>query len=291
MISVIGRSKTQGRTAVEDAIRLRKTRDVLMTRIDHLENIIIDPDSTVDLIIDAETRLVRARSDLARTISSVRAKEQVLGVNERAQLQRLVNNPFIAARMNARALKIRLREKLRARKFELERLERSFRKQVNGKLFSFNPFRSSIMNSYTDQKIHSHTEASVRRRDPSIQQLAQSYNKLCDDMDRLIHERKAPRGSISPPRIDRKGLFALDVDDDIWQDIGLDDDIAGVQPPLWLCDNQVREGIKALLEHDRCLEEEERLRAECRSMREWFAEEWSVVVAACENTGLYFFWS
>ena len=35
--------------------------------------------------------------------------------------------------MNARALKIRLREKLRFRKFELDRLERSFRHQVNGK--------------------------------------------------------------------------------------------------------------------------------------------------------------
>jgi hypothetical protein len=132
--------------------------------------------------------------------------------------------------------------------------------------------------------VHSHTEASVKRRDPNIQQLARNYNKLCDDMVRLIRERKAPRGAIAPPKIASKGLFALDVDDDIWQDIGLDNE-PDPNPPLWLCDESVREGIKALLEHDRCLEEEVRLRHECCAMREWFLEEWLVVIGAYENTG------
>lgn len=127
-----GRSKTQGRTTVEAAIQLRKARDILLTRIEHLENTVIDQNSAMDVTLDAETRLASARSDLERTVANLRAKEQLLGVNERAQLDRLLNNPFIAARMNARALKIRLRERLRSRKFELERLERTFRKQVNG---------------------------------------------------------------------------------------------------------------------------------------------------------------
>lgn len=127
-----GRSKTQGRTTVEAAIQLRKARDILVTRIEHLENIVIDPSSTIDVTLDAEVRLTRTRTDLERTVANLRNKEQLLGVNDRAKLERLINNPFIAARMNARALKIRLRERLRSRKFELERLERSFRKQVNG---------------------------------------------------------------------------------------------------------------------------------------------------------------
>lgn len=135
-----------------------------------------------------------------------------------------------------------------------------------------------------EQKIHSHTESSVKRRDPNIQQLARNYNKLCDDMVRLIQERKAPRGAIAPPKIASKGLFALDVDDEIWQDIGLDDE-PDANPPLWLCDKEVREGIKALLEHDRCVEEETRLHSECRAMQEWFSEEWAVVIDAYKNTG------
>lgn len=52
-----------------------------------------------------------------------------------------------------------------------------------------------------------------------------------------------------------------------------------------MCDDQVREGIKALLELDRCSEEEESLRAECQAMCQWFAEEWSIINAAYDKTG------
>ena len=37
-------------------------------------------------------------------------------------------------------------------------------------------------------------KASVQKRDPSIQQLAHDYNKLCDKMRELIAKRKAPQG-------------------------------------------------------------------------------------------------
>ena len=69
----------------------------------------------------------------------------------------------------------------------------------------------------------------------------------------------------------------MDVDDDIWQDIGLAETDGSTDPPLWLCDEDIRTGIKAMLELDRCLEEEPRLLMERRSLQEWFAEEWIVV--------------
>lgn len=87
---------------VEAAIQLRKARDILLTRIEHLENVVIDQSSAMDVTLDAEARLARARTDLECTVANLRNKEQLLGVNERAQLERLINNPFIAARMNAR---------------------------------------------------------------------------------------------------------------------------------------------------------------------------------------------
>ncbi|KAG2155941.1 uncharacterized protein EDB93DRAFT_1073135, partial [Suillus bovinus] len=52
----------------------------------------------------------------------------------------------------------------------------------------------------------------------------------------------------------------LDVDDDIWQDIGLDDDT--LNPLAWLSDNTVRNGIWLQLEVDWCNEEEARLMRE-----------------------------
>ena len=43
-----------------------------------------------------------------------------------------MNDPYVTKRLNALAVKMRLRQKLEARKFALSRLERSFRKQRSG---------------------------------------------------------------------------------------------------------------------------------------------------------------
>jgi hypothetical protein len=69
----------------------------------------------------------------------------------------------------------------------------------------------------------------------------------------------------------------LDVDDDIWQDIGPDDAYDDTEPPLWLKDDGVRDGIKAMLELDRCDEEKPRLFHDCRALRYWLAEEWEAI--------------
>ncbi|KAJ7788530.1 hypothetical protein B0H14DRAFT_2398355, partial [Mycena olivaceomarginata] len=83
-----------------------------------------------------------------------------------------------------------------------------------------------------------------------------------------------------------KGLWKLDVDDVIFQDVGLDDgDNASDEPPLWLCDEQVRAGIKALLELDRCEEEDAHLHRENEALRVWFAEEWKVSVVGIQEVG------
>jgi len=40
----------------------------------------------------------------------------------------------------------------------------------------------------------------------------------------MIKAKKAPLGAIVSLPIEMNGLFKLDVDDDIWQDVGLTDD-------------------------------------------------------------------
>lgn len=87
-----------------------------------------------------------------------------------------------------------------------------------------------------------------------------------------------------------EGLFDLDVDDDIWLDIGLgydDDDADGSVPPLWLSNDNVRAGIRAMLDRDRCLEERKRLLDERSAMQEWFSEEWMVVTLAMRDGRLF----
>jgi hypothetical protein len=105
-------------------------------------------------------------------------------------------------------------------------------------------------------------------------------------MAQLIATNAAPKGAIAPVRIESEGLFQLDVDDGIWQDVGLDDDEEGNgEPPAWLSNEDARSGIKAMLEYDRANEENIRLRKERRAIQVWFAEEWEVHRLAIEQTG------
>jgi hypothetical protein len=113
-------------------MRLRKVRDVLKQRVEDIENSIIDGFTDLASTVDAERRLEDARTALQHAETKVKAKENVLGVDDRTELRRLTQSIFIATRMNALALKIRLRERLCARKYELDPLERSFRRQKNG---------------------------------------------------------------------------------------------------------------------------------------------------------------
>jgi hypothetical protein len=136
---------------------------------------------------------------------------------------------------------------------------------------------------FTAEKLHANTQHSIKRREPGILKLVSTYNGLCSRIRSLIRERKAPPSAIPPHCVPRDGIFQLDVDDDIWQDIGLDD--TTVNPPAWLSDEGVRNGIRLQLEVDRCLEEEARLMRERSVMQEWMLAEWEGIQDALTNAG------
>lgn len=56
-----------------------------------------------------------------------------LGAADLKELKALSNNTFLRLQLNARSVKTRIRQRLRERKFELERLERCYRNALNGK--------------------------------------------------------------------------------------------------------------------------------------------------------------
>jgi hypothetical protein len=139
-----------------------------------------------------------------------------------------------------------------------------------------------------DAKLQKHTELSLKRREPAILTLTKNYNDLCRQLRLLIHQGKAPTGAILPLDIPREGLFKLDVDDDIWQDVGLNDEHHG-PAPQWLRDDAVRQGIKSMLQLDRCKEEEARLLRERKALQEWMQEEWKVVQTAKKIAGMAYY--
>ncbi|KAG2083209.1 uncharacterized protein F5147DRAFT_590072 [Suillus discolor] len=83
-----------------------------------------------------------------------------------------------------------------------------------------------------------------------------------------------PKGK-DPCPIIHGGIFLPDVDDEIWQDIGLDED--GINPPAWLSDEATRSGIHLQLEVDWCVKEETCLMQEQTVMQEWMFAEWEAM--------------
>lgn len=212
---------------------------------------------------DAQAFLEELEDKIKKAQRLIVNKRSKLSVDGRLNLKKLVNDDFLRLRMNALALKQRIRDRLRNRKFELENLERAYRKTVN------------------HLKLDKHVGSQIKRKEPGIQTLARKYNKLCEDLKKMILLKKAPLGAIAPLSIESDGLFKLDVDDDIWQDIGLTDEQDNNRDiPRWLGDENVRQGIKALLELDRCNEEDRRLSYERLAMQEWMLEEWQVLEQA-----------
>ncbi|KAG6807049.1 hypothetical protein H0H92_008997 [Tricholoma furcatifolium] len=258
-------SKDAGKKIILELIQLQETREGFKKQIEEYNSVLADPATPFEVYIETDEDCKKLRSKLAELTRAIAHTESALSIEDNASLTRLSKNQYVTICVNALGVKEHLRDKLRSCKFELEHVERALRKQVN------------------DKKVNEHTEASVKRHDPSISQLASTYNKLCDKLVELFKAGKAPHHALLPQKIEAKGLFALDVDDTIWQDIGLGMDSGDHTPPVWLSNEKAREGIRALLEYDRCLEEDERLRYELRNLRSWCLEEWQVVNAALTN--------
>ena len=103
-------------------------------------------------------------------------------------------------------------------------------------------------------------------------------------MAAAVKGRRAPSNAVVPRPIPIDKLFDLDVDDAIWDDVGLGDSDDLVEVPLWLSDEQVRTGIRGILLRDRSVEELQRLRYELSVLGEWFQEEWDTLMFGMSTT-------
>lgn len=133
-----GRSKNRGQQAVNAVMLLRAALKTRQAKLRELRNKFLeavdenDPDAEFYQVeLDAATEAV------AKAQQKLSNKEKALGVKQHQALKKLSTSEYIRLRMNARALKRRLRNRLRARKFELDKVERSFQRLVNGKLLTF----------------------------------------------------------------------------------------------------------------------------------------------------------
>ncbi|KAJ7635442.1 hypothetical protein B0H17DRAFT_1217284 [Mycena rosella] len=264
---VARRSKMQGQAAVEQVLEARQRAQQLFERVASLEEALADEFCMPEVSLYARMNLDDARTAWKQGKDKAVRLEQQLGIDDTTQLNKLKHSKYYALQMNGRAVKERLRAKLRDRKFELDPIERSFRR------------------TRSENQRNEHAGAAIKRREPNIARLVKEYNKICDQIEALIKAKKAPARAGAPVPMPAKGIYQLDVDDVIWQDLGLDGDEEGA-PPLWLQDDKVRLGIRALLQKDRCHEEAPRLLRERSHLQIWFTTEWRAVNEALKaSTG------
>ncbi len=141
-------------------------------------------------ITDIQPLLEENEIALKKIRKSIQNKRLKLSVDDKVNLKSMLGNEFLRKRINALALKERIRERLRQRKFELENLERAYRKTANNMKFKKN------------------IEGKVKRKEPGIQALARNYNKLCQELKQLILLKKSPLGALSPVLIELGGLIS-----------------------------------------------------------------------------------
>ncbi|KAJ7187566.1 hypothetical protein GGX14DRAFT_580987 [Mycena pura] len=252
-------AKGRGMAAVNEVLQARQNTAQAFARVTSLEKVAADSDSTAEECLYAEIHLEQARAAWIKAKEKAKRLEVQLGLTDPTALRQLEHASYYTKRANANLVKKSLLAKLRERKFENDLLERSFQR------------------TRSENQRNEHVGEAIKRLEPNIGRLVKAYNKLCADISALIRTKKAPRGVVAPLPIPEKGLYQLDVDDAIWQDVGLDDNAPGGSPPLWLADEKVQLGIRAMLQKDRCGEEAPCLLRERGHLQIWFAREWKVV--------------
>lgn len=132
--ALLGRAQNKGRRVIEAILALEKTLTVHDENIRILESRLLTQSlheafSTLDI----PAQLDDLRAQRSRVTQALIHKKAAVGIEVRNLLADISTNDYLRLRMNARALKQRIRDRLRQRKFELERLERAYRVTVNGK--------------------------------------------------------------------------------------------------------------------------------------------------------------
>ncbi|KAG2362047.1 hypothetical protein BDR07DRAFT_1485163 [Suillus spraguei] len=150
---------------------------------------------------EVNLQLVDACSRYKKTADTLRHRRVALGTEDKVNLEKMKKDTYLTVRLNALAIKTRIRDRLRQRKFELERLRDRTEPQS--------------MNFPAERKL-----------------------RFVSQLRSLIQWRRAPPSAVPPHIIPCDGVFQLDVDDNIWQDVGLDDDT--LNPPAWLSDDTER---------------------------------------------------
>lgn len=130
-------SKDIANKAIKEIMVLYTSKTAFASELGGLDQKLISGDYGEDMSV--EDVLAARRAIVQKQIAidgNIKTKKKRLGVKDQENLKNLMGNKFLQLKLNARALKQRLRDRLRNRKFELERLERAYwQSSSNGRNF------------------------------------------------------------------------------------------------------------------------------------------------------------
>ncbi|KAK0187527.1 hypothetical protein F5146DRAFT_933977 [Armillaria mellea] len=172
-----------------------------------------------------------------------------------------LDGTFVQTLLLARDLKMNIRKRAIGTFFEWDRLDQATggRQQALG---------MSDPNPRNFADLHQQTRKSINRRRPALLAAICKFNGYVTDLEQLAAKKNI---KFPLPRHLSTDLAHLKNDDDLLQDVWMQ--ATPTQPPAWLVDPDVRRGIRALLQLDRCLEEHRRLGREADNLLAWFERE------------------
>lgn len=179
---------------------------------------------------------------------------------------------YLTHRTNAMNVLLRIRNKGFGRRQEVEQIQRPHMREVNSEC-QYVPQSPPTLIYCSEHKLYREMETHVKKRESSLKSDVNKYNSHCKRLADLINKGKAPAGAVAPIQLQFEDVVIMDVDSDVWLDLGLSDE-DGTDLARWMRDANVRKGIKWLQQRDRCEEETRRLMAERRALHKWFTEEW-----------------
>ncbi|PBK71398.1 hypothetical protein ARMSODRAFT_883693 [Armillaria solidipes] len=155
---------------------------------------------------------------------------------------------FVRTLLLARDLKMNIRKRAIGTFFEWDRLD-----QATGG-------REQALST----KLHQQTRKSISRRKPALMAAIRKFNEYVEQLEHLANENKI---KFPLPRRLSTELAHLKNSDDLLQDVWIQ--AIPTEAPAWLVDANIRQGIRAMLQLDRCLEERRRLGHEADHLLSW----------------------
>ena len=120
-------------------------------------------------------------------------------------------------------------------------------------------------------KLHQQTRKAIAKRQPVLMSAIRKFNAYCEELAAL-HD-PIPLPAPLPTKLDD-----LRNHQSLMEDIWISPAIGKI--PRWVEDQDVRDRIRAMLKHDRCLEEQRQLSVEADNLCRWYSNELAAVELA-----------